>query len=109
MVEGMNGYIKDERRENLGSAARRPASGIAAQQVLVTMLVASANMRKLQSFLKREAREAIKTIKAMYPRYRLRDDNKKGWGNYKRKWGPKHNSITVQGRDEPVEIRPLRT
>lgn len=107
MVEGMNGYIKDEHAENLASAGRRSASGLAAQQVLVTMLIVSANMRKLQSFLKREAQEAIKTIKAIYPRSRRRDFA--GWGTYKRKWGPKHESIYVPGRDQPLEITALRT
>lgn len=109
MVEGINGYIKDERKENLRSAARRSAAGIAAQQVLVTMLVVSANMRKLQSFLVTEAQDAIRKIESRYPRERLRDHPHKGWGTYKRKWGPKHDRIVVSGRDEPLEITQMRT
>jgi hypothetical protein len=105
MVEGINGYIKDESRENLTSAARRSAAGIAAQQVLVTMLVVSANMRKLQSFLKHEARTVLQTLNEMARRERLRDR----YGEYKRKWGPVHFTIEVEGRDTPLEIRPLRT
>lgn len=109
MVEGVNGYIKDERKENLRSAARRSAAGIAAQQVLVTMLVVSANMRKLQSFLKEEAQAAIRSIESRYPRLRLRDNPTKGWGTYKRKWGRKLERLTVTGRDEPLEIIQMRT
>lgn len=105
MVEGMNGYIKDDRREDLASAGRRAAVGIAAQQVLVTMLVVSANMRKLQAFLKREARTVLVTINEMARRERLRDK----YGEYKRKWGPIHFSIEIEGRDTPLEIRPLKT
>ncbi|QNE35887.1 hypothetical protein [Leifsonia shinshuensis] len=105
MVEGVNGYIKDEGKENLGSAARRSAAGIAAQQVLVTMLVVSANMRKLQSFLKEESKTALQAIAKVGRRIRRRDQ----YGTYKRKWGPDRDFIELEGRDDPIDIRPLRT
>ncbi|WP_313539470.1 hypothetical protein [Leifsonia aquatica] len=82
MVEGINGYIKDETKENLQSAARRAASGLAAQQVLVTMLIVSANMRKLQSFLKDEIRNVKRKIDTIIEkRRRLRDHPSNGWGD----------------------------
>jgi len=110
MVEGMNGFIKAENKEALASAARRSAFGLAAQQVFVTMLIVSANMRKLQSFLKDEIRAAKMKNDLMIEkrRHRLRDHPEKGWGRYKRKWGPPRAEISVPGRDSPLQIVPLK-
>ncbi|MFJ3489924.1 hypothetical protein [Leifsonia aquatica] len=107
----MNGFIKAENKEALASAARRSAFGLAAQQVFVTMLIVSANMRKLQSFLKDEIRAAKMKIDMMIEkrRLRLRDHPEKGWGRYKRKWGPPRAEISVPGRDSPLQIVPLKT
>lgn len=110
MVEGMNGFIKHETHEDLDAAARRAAAGLAAQQVLVTMLIVSANMRKLQSFLKDELRAAKLAIDTIIEKrkHRLRDDPKQGWGRYKRKWGPEYAELIIPGRDSPL-VTVLRT
>lgn len=49
-VEGFNGYIKDAAFEDLETPARRRLRGRAAQQLLVTLLVVSANIRKLRTW-----------------------------------------------------------
>lgn len=110
MVEGMNGFITAENKEALASAARCSllaarcsTFGLAAQQVLVTMLIVSANMRKLQSFLKDEIRAAKMKIDMMVEKRRLRlhDHPEKGRGRYNRKWGPPRAEISAPGRDAP--------
>lgn len=50
-VEGFNGYLKDSGREALHQAGRRRLRGMAAQYVMTAVLVASANMRKIATFL----------------------------------------------------------
>ncbi|MFK4729520.1 hypothetical protein ROT00_07525 [Agromyces mediolanus] len=53
-IEGFNGYIKDGAREALADATRRRLHGYAAQYLLTTVLVASANIRKIIGFLEEE-------------------------------------------------------
>ena len=54
-VEGFNGYIKDAAFEDLETPARRRLRGRAAQQLLVTLLVVSANIRKLRTWIALQA------------------------------------------------------
>jgi hypothetical protein len=51
VVEGFNGYSKSSVHEGLGLAERRLIRGHAGQYFLVSLLVAAANLRKIQSFL----------------------------------------------------------
>ena len=99
-IEGINGYIKHSANEALDSPQRRSVRGLAAQQVFVTMLAVSVNMRKLASFLAEEGREIIHRVEQRYPVSRRRD--RENIGNYKRKWGPKQSDVIVDGRSEPL-------
>jgi len=65
-VESYNGYIKLG-PEQLDDASKRRLRGMAAQQFLLTMLLVSANLRKVARFLRDEGRE---TPKKVYPRRR---------------------------------------
>lgn len=49
-IEGFNGYIKDGAHEALGDPTRRRLRGRTAQHFLTTMLVVSANIRKIRTF-----------------------------------------------------------
>ncbi|MES2093403.1 MAG: hypothetical protein V4531_06285 [Actinomycetota bacterium] len=48
----MNAFAKDSGKENLGASQNRRLRGMAAQQVLVTMLLVSVNIRKVNQFLR---------------------------------------------------------
>lgn len=50
-VEHFNGYVKDENREALANSGRRRMRGLAVQWLLTALLVLSANLRRIQSFL----------------------------------------------------------
>jgi hypothetical protein len=50
-VEGFNGYVKDPNREALGDPGRRRIRGYAAQYVFTTILVVSANIRKIRAWI----------------------------------------------------------
>ena len=49
--EGMNGFIKDGAREAVDDPERRRIRGVAAQSVLVSFQLFSANIRKINEFL----------------------------------------------------------
>jgi hypothetical protein len=49
-IEGSNGYMKDGARESIETASRRRLRGYAAQYLLITILVVTANLRRLQKF-----------------------------------------------------------
>ena len=49
--EGMNGFVKDPAREALDDPGRRRLHGVAAQSVLVALLLLAANVRKIRAFL----------------------------------------------------------
>ena len=51
-IEGFNGYIKDANHEALDQPGRRRVRGYAAQYLFTAMLVASANLRKIDTFLR---------------------------------------------------------
>jgi len=50
VIEGQNAFLKDGAHEALGDAGRRRLRGSTAQLLLITMLVASGNLRKIQTF-----------------------------------------------------------
>lgn len=80
-VEGFNGYVKDAAYEDLETPAKRRLRGRAAQHLLVTLLIVSANLRKLQSWsdqqtnptkvaqiaARRETRRARQSLKGHLP------------------------------------------
>jgi hypothetical protein len=47
-IEGSNGYMKDGAHESIETASRRRLRGYAAQYLLITILVVTANLRRLQ-------------------------------------------------------------
>lgn len=50
VIESMNQYIKDESHEALGTPGRRKVRGAAQQYVIVSMLIFSANMRRIETW-----------------------------------------------------------
>ncbi|MFF1876094.1 hypothetical protein, partial [Kitasatospora herbaricolor] len=100
--EGIHGFMKDDAHEDLASAKKRRAFGLAAQQVLITMLVVSANMRKLASWTEEQQRPARPNAKTT-----LRRRDAEGLSNYKRHWGDKSKEISFQRLiDEPYTLKP---
>lgn len=74
-IEGFNGYIKDANHEALDQPGRRRVRGYAAQYLLTAMLVVSANLRKIDAFLRdagNDAETAIKPPRKSRPRRRDR-------------------------------------
>jgi hypothetical protein len=49
-IEGLNGVAKDGAHEALGDASRRRVRGVAAQSVLVALLIFATNLRKIDKF-----------------------------------------------------------
>ena len=70
--EGMNGYLKDGAREALGDAQRRRIRGVAAQTVFIALLLAAANLRKIDQFLVQAAAEAAGMFRRRPRRRRTR-------------------------------------
>ena len=52
VIESMNAFAKDSGKENLGASQNRRLRGMAAQQVPITMLRVSVNIRKVSQFLR---------------------------------------------------------
>ncbi len=50
-IEGFNGLAKDGAYEALADSTKRRVAGVAAQTILVAMLIAAANLRKIATFL----------------------------------------------------------
>ena len=50
-IEGFNGYVKDSSYEAFYQPGRRRIRGYTAQYLLTTVLVVSANIRKIRTFL----------------------------------------------------------
>lgn len=89
--EGIHGYMKDAAHEDLASAKRRRAFGLAAQQVLVTMLVVSANMRKLASWTAEQQKP-----KSPAGQLKSRRRDREGLSNYKKNWGSKTKDLSLE-------------
>jgi hypothetical protein len=60
-IEGFNGYVKDANYEALDQPGRRRVRGYAAQYLFTALLVVSANIRKLQTFLANATTDAAVT------------------------------------------------
>lgn len=99
-IESFNSHIKEPGYENLAAASRRRLRGFAAQQVLVTMLIVAANIRKILTFLRDQARKPH--ANPGKPAIRRRD--REGHSTYVRK---RHKGPPIEAT-EPVET-PLRT
>ncbi|MDQ2729324.1 MAG: hypothetical protein M3Y91_16020, partial [Actinomycetota bacterium] len=72
-IEGYNGYIKDANREALDQPGRRRIRGYTAQYLFTTLLVVSANIRKLRTFLAGTAPDAHGTLRRLTRPARRRD------------------------------------
>jgi len=73
-IEGLNGNIKDGNREAVDDPERRRVRGHTAQHVLVTVLLAGANLRRLDVFLARSDTRANRP-RTRAPRRRDRLNN----------------------------------
>ena len=50
VIEGFNGYVKDNAYESLEASGRRRLRGRIAQYLLSTMLIVAANLRRIRAF-----------------------------------------------------------
>ncbi len=71
-MEGFNGFVKDPNYEALDVPGRRRCRGYAAQFLFATLLLMSANLRALVTFLTKEPTTQIST-KTRTSRRRNRD------------------------------------
>lgn len=100
--EGIHGFMKDAAHEALDAPKRRRAFGLGAQQVLVTMLVVSANMRKIASWTAEQQKPGRP---ATQPTLRRRD--REGLSNYKKHWGDKATELSFDRLvEEPFKLKP---
>ena len=79
-IEGFNGYVKDANHEALDQPGRRRVRGYAAQYLLTAMLIVSANLRKIETFIREQGQDegvAAKSPKKCRPRRRNRLANYK--------------------------------
>ena len=73
-IEGLNGYAKDPAHQALAQPARRRVRGIAAQSLFTTLLLISANIRKIRSWRALTADDKTRsTQRARRRRASLRD------------------------------------
>lgn len=73
-IEGFNGYVKDASREALDQPGRRRVRGYAAQYLFTSLLVMSANVRKLQTFLVKAEADAAGVLQVPPKRRKRRRD-----------------------------------
>ena len=69
--EGFNGYVKDPAHEALDNAGRRRLNGVAPQTILTALLLLTANVRQIRTFLE-EAAARRAALGAFRPRPRRR-------------------------------------
>ena len=67
-IEGFNGYVKDANHEALDQPGRRRVRGYAAQYLLTAMLIVSANLRKIDTFLRGHGNDTAITKPPRKPR-----------------------------------------
>jgi hypothetical protein len=73
-IEGFNGYVKDANYEALDQPGRRRVRGYAAQYLFTALLVVSANIRKLQTFLANATTDPVGTLTVRRSRRKRRRD-----------------------------------
>jgi hypothetical protein len=56
-IEGFNGYVKDANHEALDQPGRRRVRGYASQYLFTAMLVMSANLRKIYTFIRKHGKD----------------------------------------------------
>lgn len=106
--ESYHAHVKDSGHEALDSPARRRIRGFAAQQVMATILLVNANIRKIVTFLTDRAARAEKGVRGGMGEVRktTRRRDREGHSNYKRKWPLK----VLPGAPDRAELdQPLRT
>ncbi|WP_276969243.1 hypothetical protein [Ferrimicrobium acidiphilum] len=62
-IEGFNGYVKDANHEALDQPGRRRVRGYASQYLLTAMLVMSANLRKIDTFIRKHGKDEAAVAK----------------------------------------------
>lgn len=109
--ESYHAHVKDTGHEAADIPARRRIRGFAAHQIMATMLLVSANIRKIVTFLtNRETQAAKRDTTAQQNlgkvRKTTRRRDREGHSNYKAKWPLK----VLPGAPEGTELDPpLRT
>ncbi|GAB2456511.1 hypothetical protein GCM10027029_17840 [Conyzicola lurida] len=89
-IEGTNAYAKDGAKEDLENGAKRRLRGYAAQFLLIAFTVATANLRRIQSFRDEDLRAKsaahhevrVERKKTRRENRRSRDDREGAWGDF---------------------------
>ena len=107
--ESYHAYVKDVGHEAADTPARRRIRGFAAHQIMATMLLVSANIRKIVTFLTDRETQTSKsntTGQNLGPLRKTRRRDREGLSNYKAKWPLK----VLPGAPAGAELDPpLRT
>jgi hypothetical protein len=94
----MNGYVKDGAREALDNPMRRRDRGVAAQSLFVALLLAAANIRKIETFLREQAAVEAGTLRRLPRRRRTRALGA---------WQPDAPSVATAGHDPSLTGSPV--
>jgi hypothetical protein len=81
LVEGANSFLKSPGYEELHQSGRRLVRGLAGQQILITILLVAANIRRIMTFIRDHQDAADLGLPYMRVRKALRRD-RIGYGNY---------------------------
>ena len=111
-IESENEQLKASGNEDIETAGRRRVRGIAAAQVMITMLLVNHNIRKIAAFLSDRAKEKARTTPRV-PLLRRRD---RVWANrYTKTTGngdltvPRRTPTATLATAAPPSARPLAT
>ena len=106
-TEAFNAFLKEPGYEAINDASRRRVRGLAAQQVVTTMLVVSANIRKIAAFLHEEKVRNASTTPRRKPAPRqapVRRRDRDGKNPYRANWPLKELPASTPGVDPPPHI-----
>lgn len=116
-VESENQQLKASGDEDIATAGRRRVRGIAAAQIIVTLLIVNHNLRKIAAFLSDQAKERARTN----PRTHILRRRDRVWANRYTKTTGDGDLTILRGRrtsasstnsdsvDHPLALTPMRT
>ena len=106
-IEGINGYLKNGGRVNIDDATQRKLRGYSAQYLLITVLVAVANLKKIQAF--RDELDKLKTDverELHFERKQQAKDTRKARDRFRiGRWDSFTEKTDDQKQDDPPEGR----
>jgi hypothetical protein len=105
-TESFNAFLKEPGYEAINDASRRRVHGLTAQQVVTTVLVVSANIRKIAAFLHEEKVRNASTTPRRKPAPRqapVRRRDRDGKNPYRAKWPLKELPAAAPGVDPPPQ------